>query len=423
MQSSQILDLADCTEFRLAVEARPPRFVHGTVILVISLLVAAVAWSALTRADLVVRAPGRVRPISAPQKVIATFRGEVLTGGAGACVREVSFREGGTVVQGETLLRLDTERLDNEIERMKRRITASEQELRKNVRMAGLLQDQFKSARAKLEAEVAQAEEEVRLAKERRNSGLRLAKAEVEHAVTEESRTRKLVSQRVAVRADLDTAILKTTDVREKLSQAKLPIDDGKVIVLRRALAALEKDYRLKLAELSLKQDAKRSEVDADQSALANLELERRQAVIHAPISGVVTTGDIKPGDTLEPGKAILEIAEQSGFRFEVAVPAGEMEDIQVGMPVRMRLDAYDYQKYGTLEGTVRYIAPDSAVNNDKGAVFYLVKVELTASELRRGDQRGPLKLGLTGQAEIVTGRESLLSLLVRKIRRSISLG
>jgi multidrug resistance efflux pump len=202
-----------------------------------------------------------------------------------------------------------------------------------------------------------------------------------------------------------------------------LPIDDGKVKVLRRSLAALEKDYRLKLAELGQKQDAKRSELDSDQSALANLELERRQAVIHAPIGGVVTTGDIKPGHTLEPGKPILEIAEQAGFRFEVPVPAGEMEDIQVGMPVRVRLDAYDYQKYGTLEGTVRYIAADSAVNQEKGAVFYVVKIEVAGQEVRRGDHRGPLKLGLTGQAEIITGRESLLSLLVRKIRRTISLG
>jgi len=423
MHSSQILNLDDCTEFRQTVEARAPRIVHGTVVLVIALVIAAIIWSALTRADLVVRAPGRVRPISAPQKVIATFRGEVLTGGAGACVREVSFREGGTVAKGEMLLRLDTERLDNEIERMNRRIEAGQQELRKIVRMAGLLRDQFQSAHAKLEAEVAQADEEIRLAKERRSSDLRRAQAEVKHAEDEETRTRKLVSQRVAVRADLDSATLKTTDVREKLSQTMLPIDDGKAKVLRRTLAALEKDYRLKLAELGQKQDTKRSELDADQSNLTNLELERRQAVIHAPASGVVTTGDIKPGDTLEPGKPILEIAEQSGFRFELAVPAGEMEDIRVGMPVRIRLDAYDHQKYGTIQGTVHYIAADSAVNQEKGAVFYLVKVEVAGEEVRRGDHRGPLKLGLTGQAEIVTGHESLLSLLVRRIRRSVSLG
>ena len=40
-----------------------------------------------------------------------------------------------------------------------------------------------------------------------------------------------------------------------------------------------------------------------------------------------------------------------------------------------------------------------------------------------RGAYRGQVKLGMAGQVEIVTGRESLLSLLVKKIRQTISLG
>jgi len=40
-----------------------------------------------------------------------------------------------------------------------------------------------------------------------------------------------------------------------------------------------------------------------------------------------------------------------------------------------------------------------------------------------RGVFRGRVKLGMGGLAEIVTGRESLLSILVKQIRRSISLG
>ena len=40
-----------------------------------------------------------------------------------------------------------------------------------------------------------------------------------------------------------------------------------------------------------------------------------------------------------------------------------------------------------------------------------------------RGASRGRVKLGMAGQAEIVTGRESFLALLVKQIRQSISLG
>src|SRR5262245_65440156 len=54
----EILDLSACTEFRQTLQARPPRIVHGTVLLLTSLLASAVAWAALTKADLVVRASG-----------------------------------------------------------------------------------------------------------------------------------------------------------------------------------------------------------------------------------------------------------------------------------------------------------------------------------------------------------------------------
>jgi multidrug resistance efflux pump len=416
-------DLAQCSQFRQTLQARPPRIVHGTAFLVIALLAAAMAWAALTHADLVVRAAGRMRPLSAPQKVMATFRGEVLTGGAGALVREVNFREGDHVKQGDVLLRLDTERLDNEIARVNRQIAAGEDELHKGTEMAKLLGQQYESAKAKIEAELAKAEEAIGLAIQRRQSELRLAEAEIKHAQADEARTRKLVARQLAVREDLETAVFKLSEAREKLAQARLPVETKGRDVLLRSLAGLKEDHRIKLAELSVKQQIKQSEVDAARLDLANLELERRQAVIRAPTSGVVTTGDIKSGDTLEPGKPVLEIAQQAGFRFEVAVPSEEMEHVQVGMPVRIRLDAYDYQRYGTLEGTVQFISADSVVDQENGAVAYLVKIEVQGHEVGRGDLRGPIKLGLTGQAEILTASEPLLSLLVQKIRRTISLG
>ena len=77
MHNDFVLDLADCTEFRQALLARPPKIVHGTAGLLVILLGAALAWAAATRANLVVRAPGRVRPVTTPKKVYSAARGEV----------------------------------------------------------------------------------------------------------------------------------------------------------------------------------------------------------------------------------------------------------------------------------------------------------------------------------------------------------
>ncbi len=63
MNSKRLYELADCTEYRQTLLARPPRLVRATVVLLVMLVTAAVLWAARTDADLVVRAPGRVRPM------------------------------------------------------------------------------------------------------------------------------------------------------------------------------------------------------------------------------------------------------------------------------------------------------------------------------------------------------------------------
>jgi hypothetical protein len=62
-------------------------------------------------------------------------------------------------------------------------------------------------------------------------------------------------------------------------------------------------------------------------------------------------------------------------------------------------------------------------VSGGQLAAVYLVKIQLTGEEIGMRDYRGRIKLGMTGQAEIVTGQERLLSLLAKKIRQTISLG
>src|SRR5262249_37155211 len=129
-----------------------------------------------------------------------------------------------------------------------------------------------------------------------------------------------------------------------------------------------------------------------------------------------------KVGDVLEPGRPVAEIAEQKGFLFEAAVASEEVGHLRVGMPARIKLDAYDFQRYGTVLGKVCYLSPDSGLAQGQQKATYTVRIAVEADEVGRGEFRGRIKLGMTGQAEIVTGRESLMALLAKRIRRTISL-
>jgi multidrug resistance efflux pump len=423
MRNEFVLDLADCTEFRLALEARPPRVVHGTMILLVALLATALAWSVATQANLVVRSTGRVRPVATPVKVFSGGRGEILSATAGGRVALVNARIGDVVTQGDVLVRLETTRLENEIAKQDRAIRAGKEELSKLVQLEELLTHQYEATRAKAEAELKRARDEAHRADEQRGSEIRLAELALSTAEAEETASRRLVERLAAARTELRSAEAKTHEAKEKLARARIPIDDGGAQVAQRALELAERDYAVKREELDQKRRAKRGEVETARLELANLELERKQAVIRAPVSGIVTAGDVKVGDVLEPGKPVAEIARQAGFHFEASVSSGEVGRLRLGMPVRVKLDAYDYQKYGTLGGTVCFISPDSEVSEGQKATTYTVRILMPRDEVGRGAVRGRVKLGMAGQAEIVTGRENLLMLLIKQIRQTISLG
>jgi len=106
-----------------------------------------------------------------------------------------------------------------------------------------------------------------------------------------------------------------------------------------------------------------------------------------------------------------------------VTVSSEDVGLLREGMPVRVRLDAFDYQQHGTVAGTVSMISPDAQVKDRQRTGVFTMKVALEGDEVGRNELRGKPKLGMTGQAEIVTGQESLLGLLVKKVRQTISLG
>jgi multidrug resistance efflux pump len=352
--------------------------------------------------------------------VFSHGRGEVLSAGVGGRVIEVRYTEGQEVRSGDVLIRLATDRLDADMARRRQLLCTAEEELTRTRRLEQASLRQSQTARARAAAELAQVEKEVAQAKERQTQDVRLAESEARVAQDEEERLRRsgrgvAEVERVRARGRLDEA-------RAKLARARLPVEEGRVEVCRKALALTRREEVVKKEEFALRCEQKQGEIRALRLELAALELERRHAALSAPCAGVVTTRPVKVGDLLEAGKPVLEIAEQRGFRFEVTVASEDIGDLSVGMPARMKLDAYDYQRYGTLDGVVEFIAVDSTVLEGQVASAFLVRIRVDSEEIGRGEFHGRVKLGMTGQAEMATAQESLLSLLVKRIRRSVRL-
>ncbi|HVX16034.1 MAG TPA: HlyD family efflux transporter periplasmic adaptor subunit [Pirellulales bacterium] len=416
----RLIELRDCTTLRQEIESRPPVFVHAAFWLSLLVILVALLWSASTTASLVVRSAGRVRPIDTPMHLFAP-RGTKLDGRVAA----VRVHVGDRVRKGAVLLEFDTSLLDNAMAGLDRKIGASREELAELDHVAQQLASQYEAAHAKALAELAVGRTEVEQAQQRRDAEIRRAEIDLAAKRDQLRRTTKLVPKHAVSEAQYVEDKAKVRDAEQKLAVAKLPIDLGKLKVLEQSVELVEQDSAVRRTELEARRVTKRGEIDTMGKELANLRLEHEQAILRSPIDGVVVQGNPRVGDLVPAGETVFDIARQQGYRFEVEVGGEDVGLLRPGMAAIVKFDAFDFQRYGTLAGTVSYLSPDSTptgTTQPKRGVTFVVKIDLAGDRVTHGEHSGQIKLGMGGQAEIVTERRSLLTILLRRIRSSISL-
>jgi multidrug efflux pump subunit AcrA (membrane-fusion protein) len=404
--------LDECTEFRRVLQANPGRLFHATVALTASLVVGAVVWMAVTDVDLVVAAEGRTRPVGNTQTVKARFAGRVVS---------VAFREGDVVAKGAVLVQLDTERLDTDIRKRDGAIRAADVELKKDVEVREVMDRRFAAELATDDAKMKAAKEEYDATERRRVIDLAQAENEVAQTIRDRERLHDLFRRNAGSEGDWERAKGAVSEAETKRAKAKIPTDSSRFLVMERELAQARETHRGKVQEWEQRHRQKVAEAEGLRRDLENLKWERDQASIRMPKDGVVTGGELKEGELVQADQVVAEIAAQRGLQYEVTVRSEDIGALRVGMPARIKLDAFDYQQFGTLEGTVCFLSSDSRREKD-GPPRYVVRIALAAEDVGRGEVTGRVKLGMAGHAEIVTERRTVLSLLTRKIRQSVRL-
>lgn len=418
------LSISDYCEFRQIVVERPHLLTHCSVLLCFLLVTGAVVFASVTKANLVVRASGRMRSATEPVQI---YSGEVFNSATGARVIDVSVKKGDIVNKGDVLIRLDTRTIDNEISKLKRMITTEKHGLAQLYELRNLVIEEFNTAAVKAKAELDQALVAVEQDQQRRKSEIRLAKLSLNRARDELARLDEIARKNVNAISKQQhyQAQIKVQETSAKLVLEELPVDDSRLEVLELAVTMLQRSHKAALAEFDIRSAARQGAIDAAQLDLNKLGHAREQSVIRSTLTGVVTSDVPQVGDVIRAGSPVVELAKEDGFQFHVTVPNEQVGDLKTGMHVRIKLDAFDYRQYGSIPGKVVFIAPDSEpIHSPSGpaSTYYLVKIEPAQTFVGHGDRRAAIKLGLTGNVDIVTGRELLASLLIQNIEKSISL-
>jgi HlyD family secretion protein len=154
------------------------------------------------------------------------------------------------------------------------------------------------------------------------------------------------------------------------------------------------------------------------QSEIAAAELSLQHTTITAPVSGLITTLNVRSsGAVLQTGETIATIAP-AGARLlaETRVPNKDIAFIDKGLPAKLKFDAFPFQDYGTIDGEVVEVSPDAQTDQQLGS-FYKVTIAPKQIQIAAQGRNMPLRPGLVLTAEIITERESILSLILEPFR------
>lgn len=393
----------------------------------ISLLTIGVGVSLFTPINMNVTAPGKVVPSSRVKTV------QHLEGGI---VREVFVKEGDAVAMDASLLELDLGAASLNLEELTARkaamnaarirlraeasrspLTAAQftEEITEEIRNAELLT--YRARRLELEGQLASAGAQVQMQAARileaqaKIYGLttRQEIADQQHALTSQLAKEKLVAEIEAIqsRKDVESNRMELTTTQQSL----------KAVVAAQAeaqgkLAEVEGRFRRRAAEELLTTERQFSTVSED---FQRAQTQRARNVIKAPIAGIIKgLRSSESGWVVKAGEPILDVVPADAqIEIEARLGPADRGLVQVGQPVKVKVSAYDFLKYGALDGVVQMIAAD-ADKEPSGASYFKMVVRTNSSVLSKNNS--PVTSGMTADVDVIVGSQTFGWYLLRPV-------
>lgn len=361
-----------------------PAHKAGTVIIVsvFSLLLVAVIWASLSKLDVVITSTGNIQPEGNLQ-IVQTY--------AGGIVNTINVKEGVHVEAGDTLLTLNTDSIDideNQLLNQKRIIEIQQQLYKKILEGEDISvidysdynEQELSYIRTITDSDMSYKNKLKSLENEKENAEINLKIAQLQ------------LEQYKEIGSERQNQIQSA-----QVEQYKLNVDNAD-IQIKDAKTQYSQQINSYISELS----EKKKDIDNN---LEKYALSKEYQTIIAPVSGYINSLNVNTiGETVASAQELVTIVpDNTPLEMLCYVKNMDISDIREGMEAEIKLDAYSYNKYGTVKGTVKYVSPSSFVSDSMGNV-YLVKIELN-----NNNSNIELISGLSGSVEIKTDKRTVL--------------
>lgn len=424
---------ADLDTLAREMQGRQPW--RGSLLLgvILLFLLTAAVWAARTEIDDVTRAEGRIVPSSDIQMIQATEPGILLA---------LHVTEGDIVEEGQILLELDgmqlSSALDQEQQRaygLMARITRLQSEIdRVALSFPDALIQQAAAVVASESALYHARQDELAseidiMERQRRQRQEQFAEAQVDLANARDTleivaEERAMMEPLVQRRVEPETTLLEIRrresewrgrELRAQASVARMREGLAEIDDQIRALRARQRSAAL--ADLSLAT----AELAALEPSLPALRDRADRAALRAPMRGVVNRIHRRTlGSLARPGEDLIEIVPlDDTLLVEGFVRPADIAFVYPGQPVKVKITAYDFSRYGSLDGEITRIGADAVTRSERDPEeFFMVHIRTEDNFLDADGVVVEVMPGMVAEVDILAGRKTVLQYLTTPVVR-----
>lgn len=392
-------------------------------------------WASLSELDLVVVARGSlVNPL--PNVVVQPLETSI--------VQTVDVRVGQLVKKGQALATLDATFIQADenvlqlrLDSLETQAKGLEEELAGDVAerpAAGSTPDDLLQAkllaerRANYKAQQLKIAESVgrlraALATNRRDQ--KLAAARLASLKNIEAMQEKMVAQKFGAPLQLMEAQIKSKEVERDL-EAVANREQEIVRELAAAEAektAFEKGWRQKTLEDLLTVTRER---DAVREQIQKADKRRHLVTLVAPVDAVVLeVAKLSPGSIVREAETFFTLVPLNAtLEAEVQIDSTDIGYVKVGDETKLKLDAFPFQRHGTMGGKIRTLSEDAfrkdSASKSNGDVYYAARITLDGTALKNLAEGARLLPGMTVTAEVIVGKRSVMSYLAWPLTKGL---
>ena len=280
--------------------------------------------------------------------------------------------------------------------------------------------DALLQQKASVETQIAAARDESAADMRRLEAQIRGLDAEIllidEQIILQESRVASAAADVEEIRSAVDRGIIVRRDLTARQQFHADAVQQMNQMLQSRSNRASAREEAQRSFELLNARSAEREAQllarlqELDQNITANERL--RAYVLRSPVAGTVSNLSVRVGATLSPETPVAAIIpEGSKLEVELLVPSQAIGFVAEGQEVRLAIDTFPYERFGTVAGTIIDVARTASPTGD-GALTYPVRVSLAQDYVSAFGQEQPLVSGMTLTARIVTRDQTLIQWL-----------